>query len=138
MAMFRLHSKILTLMILAMGFLLLTTMAYHIAHQKEAEQFNLAYKENLSRSIHNIIRMKEYDLNKTTFDYCIWDEMVEFVHTADPAWAGENLNTLLTTLGCSYVAVFDETFRLVYSDCDSAGFGSRSFLLPVEQLKEAM
>ena len=125
-------------MILAMSFLLLSTFVYHFTHQKEAEQFNKAYRENLDSSIRNIIRMKENDLMKTTFDYCVWNEMGTFVHHPEKQWADANLNTLLSTLGCSLIAVFNEDFHLVHMEQNAADFRDGTFVLAMEPIREAL
>ena len=125
-------------MIIAMGFLLITTMVYHLAHKKEADQFNDAYRDNLIISSRNIISMKEQDLQKTTFDYCMWDEMVQFVHKPDASWSDDNLNTINTTLGCSFVEILDEDFTTVFKAVDSAKMDSESFVLNLTTLRNAL
>jgi signal transduction histidine kinase/CheY-like chemotaxis protein len=49
-----------------------------------------------------------------SFDYTIWDEMVEFANEPDSTWGKENIDESLNTYGANAAWVFDTSFQQVY------------------------
>lgn len=62
-----------------------------------------------------VLKLESSLIRKTVFDYSFWDELVEFVKTADEAWSKENLENIITTFDVDYVYVFDKQKKLVYA-----------------------
>src|SRR5689334_15870762 len=77
-----------------------------------------------------ILELRGRSLADITFDYTYWDDMVEFVKSADPAFAEANIETGFKTFGAQAVWVFDLDSKLVYYNGDPPTDAIRDALLP--------
>jgi len=123
-------------MILSMIILILSTMAYHYARQREEDLFTYVYRENTRVSIRSILESKKNEYLKTTFDYATWDEMVYFTRTGDRDWIDKNLATVVETLDLSFFYVFNKDLKPLYQSYDSSKF-TEKFILPDSLIRYA-
>jgi len=125
-------------MLLATGILLLSTMIYHYTRTRETRLFNAAYHENSETSISSILKFKETELEKTTSDYAVWDDMVDFVKSTDDGWALENIEASIYTLDMCIAGVYFPDFSLRYSIADSIYFRYRNFSVSSNDIQAAL
>ena len=118
--------------------LLFSTLAYHYSSMKESKLFNEAYRENNKISIASILQIKEKELEKTTSDYAVWSDMVNFVNSTDKSWAKDNIETSIYTLDMSIAAVYSADYSLLYSIQDSINFGKQRFSISSSDIKSAI
>ena len=62
-----------------------------------------------------IVRLEGHSLEIFVYDYTYWDELVEFVATADETWALENLKESMGTYNADVVWVYNPKLELVYT-----------------------
>jgi len=136
--MLTLRTKIMTMIMVVFALLLLSTLTYHYARKQEENRFKQIYRENTIISIQTLLSINERELLKTTMDYAQWDDMVNFVKTGDPAWAKENIASMLITMDMDYACVLNEKFVSVYSVSDSSDFKKSHFPISSVAIKEAI
>ena len=62
-----------------------------------------------------IVRLEGHSLEIFVYDYTYWDELVEFVATADETWALENLKESMGTYNADVVWVYNPKLEPVYT-----------------------
>jgi len=62
-----------------------------------------------------LAKLKGDLLETLAFDYTYWDEMVRFVKTGDRKWAGQNIDTALSSFKVQAAWVYTTDFSLLYS-----------------------
>jgi len=77
-----------------------------------------------------LINLKGKPLESFCCDYTFWDDMVNFVQTADLKWARENIEASLTTFSAHAAWVCAPDFRLVYSVSDPMDETLKNLPLP--------
>ncbi len=91
-----------------------------------------SHQSTQNRTIENIIKFKSELLNKVTYDYTYWDDMVAFVSSGDTTWAKENLNSLSVSFNINACWVFNTKRKLVYQYHNLTDFDSTLNLFPKE------
>lgn len=74
-----------------------------------------AEKEESSKTFDEIVRLEGLPLRIFVYDYTYWDEMVDFVSTADETWANENLKESMGTYKADAAWVYNTEPGLVYT-----------------------
>jgi two-component system, cell cycle sensor histidine kinase and response regulator CckA len=111
----RVHFRIVFLTLIA---LCLFTCIFFFIDSSEHRKFDIFFKEwssDKSNAFNRILELKGFQLNSFVADYSNWDEMVEFVKSADPRWAQLNLNSSLSTYHISAIWVYNVQKECIYS-----------------------
>lgn len=72
-------------------------------------------KNNVYERFQAVLALESTLLKKTDYDYSMWDELVNFVNVQDKTWSDLNLVPIIQTFNASYVLVFNNQKKLVYS-----------------------
>jgi signal transduction histidine kinase/DNA-binding response OmpR family regulator len=94
--------------------------ALQIGDRRQAATMMAKLRDDKSVVAENIVELRGQVLATFAFDYTYWDEMVDFVESADPVWAEDNLEAGLSTFGADALWVFDRNRQLIYQ-CSTAG-----------------
>lgn len=85
-----------------------------IIEKSEVEaQVNQEYDRVFER-YQSILELKSNTIEKTTYDYSYWDELVTFVETNDLQWSTINLLPLEKTFDISHMYVYNSNKELIF------------------------
>lgn len=96
--------------------------------QKETEDKKIAFDK--------LVQLKGKSTETLSIDYTYWGEMVDFIKTADPAWAKNNIDTCLSTYSVNVIWIYRLDFSLVYSTNNLEEASFKELPLPKEILKQ--
>jgi signal transduction histidine kinase len=110
--------KIRLRLILLLGFLLVVFAAatglLHESHRREAGAIRASVEQQRATLLDRLLVLTGQSLRGFANDYSLWDEMLAFVGTGDPAWARINIDASLTNFGVQGVWVLRPDGSQVY------------------------
>lgn len=92
---------------------------------------------NKEKSIYfdKLVKLKGASLETLAIDYTYWDEMVDFIHNNDIAWAKKMMDeNVLKTYQANAIWIFRTDLSLIYSINNQDPDGIKEFPLPKEVL----
>ncbi|HQP91249.1 MAG TPA: ATP-binding protein [Candidatus Omnitrophota bacterium] len=132
----KVQTKLTTLLVFA-GLILIASRFLYQSFENE-RMYILFRENNVEKSAYfsELIKLKSANLGALAFDYTYWDEMVDFVSTADAEWAKGNLSeTVLNTYQADGVWVYDPALALVYSITSKRVSGLKDFPLEKDTIR---
>ena len=84
------------------------------AHINEAERMVTNLRADRTDLVHNLLDLTGESLKNFASDYSYWDDMVQFVRTADAEWGRANLEVSLTTFHANGAWVLCPDGRQIY------------------------
>jgi signal transduction histidine kinase/CheY-like chemotaxis protein len=112
---FRIHTKFMLLLIAVSALFLLSLWLTKISNERQMSLLSRELAEFGTQNFDQILALKGEAVETFSRDYTYWDEMVDFVGTADATWAGQNIDTGLETFHVDQVWVYGLSNALVYS-----------------------
>lgn len=101
-----------SILILSFALILMTTVWFSKKTQEHSQV--IAEQKSVFERFEAVLKLESKLIKKTVFDYSMWDEFVEFVHTPDSSWSKENLEPIVNTFKVSYLFVLDRSKKEVY------------------------
>lgn len=132
------RNRILLLISLLATAFLAALLSWQSLGRRQADLLSRQSRQEMTVTCQKELELKGASLKALAFDYTFWDEMVRFVHTRDPQWAAQNLDTALSTYDTDGVWVFDLQMNPVYSVCTDDAKALKRFPLPSSALRETM
>lgn len=84
--------------------------------KKTDEQHQIQYEQKaVFERYKAVLDLESTLIKKTTYDYSIWDELVEFAQNKDATWSKINLDPILKTFNADFLMVFNPQKELVYA-----------------------
>lgn len=110
--------KIRTRLALLLGCLLaafaLVVTLLQLAQRREIERIHDSLQQARSDLVDRLLTLTGQDLANFAADYSLWDEMVNFTATGDPAWAAINIDPSLATFDAQETWVLRPDLQLLY------------------------
>lgn len=92
-----------------------------VTHGLEAERILASLREERSDLLDRLLGLTGQSLRSFAEDYSLWDEMVDFVQSGDPAWAAINIDPSLTSFDAQGAWVARPDGSLLYTTVADAG-----------------
>jgi len=128
----KLQTKITILITLVAGIFFIALFLIQFAETQKTEDILKERKSEKEESFKKTIQSFESNLEVFSKDYTQWDEMVNFIGTADSMWADENIDFALNTYHVNTAWVFKKDLTLLYSSNNLSMPSVNSFPLEKE------
>ncbi len=109
------YKKVSLVLVAITAILLSTFVLFGLAARNESTSLLEQRSAETESLIQNLIELKSNMLKTLSYDYTYWDEMVNFIQTADPEWALQNIDEGLRTYAADAAWVYRMDGSLVYS-----------------------
>lgn len=110
------------------------------SQRQQVEGLRQVHRGEARDQFDRLLALKSESLRTYTYDYSYWDELVNFVHSADPEWARVNLEETRQTFNVDAIWIYTADFSTVYAHLDDVQTASPSALplLPIERLQQRL
>jgi diguanylate cyclase (GGDEF)-like protein len=96
---------------------------------RQADQSRLNAERDFSQALRSLMELRQETAESWVRDYTIWDELFDFVASADPAWARLNLESTLQSFKVDHIWILDKRGKLIYHVAKE-GRGAPKLALP--------
>ncbi|MGQ0659033.1 MAG: putative bifunctional diguanylate cyclase/phosphodiesterase [Chromatiales bacterium] len=97
-----------------------------MSQKQQIDSLRRVHREEARTQFDRLLALKSESLSNYSYDYSYWDEMLNFVQSADPEWARTNLEETRRTFDVDALWVFASDFSLVYADQGDVEGGPQS------------
>lgn len=106
-----------------------------IVNSKRQNLLTQQFEDTKNISVPNTMEIDMADLKSCTYDYSVWDQLVDFVYSKDTAWARKELEIALFNHPFDYVSVLDKEANQIYFVAKGKEDSVTHFAIPQQVLK---
>jgi signal transduction histidine kinase len=99
----------------------LSAAGLRFAHRNEAERILGSLRQERSELLDRLLALSGQSLHSFSTDYSLWDEMVGFIQSGDPAWAAINIDPSLASFDAQGAWVARPDGSLLYTATKAGG-----------------
>lgn len=114
------RARIVLLLLSLLALFGLSAAGLRFSHRAETSSMVASLRDERSALLDRLLALTGESLQNFTKDYSLWDEMVNFVRTGDPAWAAINIDPSLTSFDAQAAWVVRTDGSILYSAAQDA------------------
>jgi len=111
----KIQTKIIFLIFTIIAAFIITQVSQVMLERNRLKLFFNQFEIESSQSFDKVLKLKESTPESYVFDYTYWDELVNFVSSADKKWAQENIVASIPAYKVDAVWVYKPDFSIMYS-----------------------